>query len=76
MTPYKPPRDSDRKKLTQDLHVIYNQFKSHIHTYRPSLDVDRVATGETWSGEEAKKIGLIDSIVSVVCETYEWFRGV
>jgi ClpP class serine protease len=37
-------------------------FKQFVHENRPNLDIDEVATGETWFGEDAKKRGLTDEI--------------
>lgn len=51
-----------RKKFSDDLVAIYEQFKSHITKYRPSLNVNQIATGEVWSGDQALSKGLVDSI--------------
>lgn len=37
-------------------------FKHFVNTYRPTLDVAKVATGEHWYGEDALKLNLIDSL--------------
>lgn len=37
-------------------------FKGFVKQYRPSIDIDNVATGETWFGEDALKKGLCDEI--------------
>jgi ClpP class serine protease len=37
-------------------------FKQFVHRNRPNLDIEKVATGETWFGEDAKEIGLTDEI--------------
>ena len=33
-----------------------------MHEQRPALDVERVATGETWYGSSAIEVGLIDEV--------------
>lgn len=46
-------------------------FKTFVKENRPSLDIDSVATGETWFGEDALKRGLCDEIRTVddvLCE--------
>ena len=42
-----------------DLHII---FKNFVKEQRPQVDTDIVATGEVWQGEEAVKVGLVDSL--------------
>lgn len=37
-------------------------FKTFVHQNRPSLDIDKVATGETWFGTDALEKGLCDEI--------------
>ena len=46
-------------------------FKSFVKENRPSLDIDAVATGETWFGEDALERGLCDelrTVDDVLCE--------
>ena len=43
----------------EDLHII---FKNFVKEQRPQVDTDIVATGEVWQGEEAVKVGLVDSL--------------
>ncbi len=54
--------EQGRKKFQEDLNQTHELFKSFIHTHRPSLDVESVATGEYWYGSQAKEKGLIDEI--------------
>ncbi|GIS48705.1 MAG: hypothetical protein Ct9H90mP22_2930 [Gammaproteobacteria bacterium] len=42
--------------------IFMNFLKKHFAKYRPSLDVNKVATGEVWQGIEAIKVGLVDKI--------------
>lgn len=49
-------------KFKQDLESIHQLFKKHILVYRPSLDIDKVATGEYWFGKDALELGLVDKI--------------
>jgi len=37
-------------------------FKDFVREHRPSLDIDKVATGEHWFGTTAKDLGLVDEI--------------
>ncbi|SFU85027.1 protease SohB [Xenorhabdus koppenhoeferi] len=54
--------EQGRKKFQEDLNETHKLFKSFIHQYRPSLDVENVATGEYWYGMQAKEHGLIDEV--------------
>lgn len=40
-------------------------FKGFVHKNRPSLDIDKVATGETWIGPDALANGLVDGLITV-----------
>jgi len=37
-------------------------FKSAVSAYRPSLDLEKIATGEHWYGSSALELGLADEI--------------
>jgi serine protease SohB len=54
--------DKGRQKLQEELEQTHSLFKDFIRRFRPSLDVDRVATGEYWLGERALALGLIDEV--------------
>ncbi len=54
--------EQGRKKFQEDLNQTHELFKAFIHTHRPLLDVESVATGEYWYGTQAKEKGLIDEI--------------
>ena len=51
-----------RAKFQQDLEVTHELFKNFVSTYRPSLDINAVATGEVWLGVNALKNQLVDEI--------------
>ncbi|UJF23300.1 protease SohB [Shewanella sp. OMA3-2] len=56
--------DEGREKFQQELeetHVLFKQFVGH---YRPTLDLDKVATGEHWYGKQAIELGLVDEIAT------------
>ncbi|WWP00113.1 MAG: protease SohB [Candidatus Dasytiphilus stammeri] len=54
--------DRGRQKLIEELQATHQLFKKFIHDMRPTLDIDRVATGEHWFGTQAIKKNLIDEI--------------
>ena len=51
-----------REKLQAELTEIHDLFKQHIKTWRPQLDIDKVATGEYWCGTQALARLLVDHI--------------
>ena len=56
--------DEGRQKFIHDLQVIHEQFKNFITRFRPQTDIATVATGETWSGQAALKMNLIDQVMT------------
>ncbi len=54
--------DEGREKFKEELEDVHSLFKLHISTYRPELDVEAVATGETWYGQQAIANNLADRI--------------
>ena len=51
-----------REKFQEDLNETHLLFKEFVHQMRPSLDIDKVATGEHWYGRQALALNLIDDI--------------
>lgn len=49
-------------KFKEQLELTHQLFKSFVSRFRPQLDLEKVATGEFWYGENAKGLGLIDEI--------------
>lgn len=56
--------DKARKKFQEDIEIIHQHFKEFVTENRPSLDIDKVATGETWLGQEAKQLNLTDQVMT------------
>ncbi|WLP95686.1 protease SohB [Psychrobacter sp. M13] len=54
--------DEDRAKYQQELEQTHELFKHFVSTYRSQLDLDKVATGEHWYGEDALKLKLVDKL--------------
>ncbi len=54
--------DEGREKFLDDLEGIHELFKRHVAERRPGLDIEAVATGETWYGREALEKGLVDEL--------------
>lgn len=56
--------EAGRQKFKEELEGIHSLFKGYIQRYRRRLDVDKVATGEYWLGEQAKELGLVDDLLT------------
>lgn len=54
--------DKARKKFIVELEETHGLFKQFIADHRPSLDLDKVATGEHWFGNQALPLDLVDKI--------------
>lgn len=54
--------DKGREKMREELEDTHKLFKDFIVGQRPELDVERVATGETWLGTRALELGLVDEL--------------
>ena len=54
--------DEDRAKLKAELEDVHDLFKTAVSTYRPDLDLEKIATGEHWYGTRAIELGLVDEI--------------
>lgn len=54
--------EEGRKKLQAELEDMHHLFKNLITQHRPQLDIQRVATGEHWLGQQALNLQLVDEI--------------
>nr|WP_217437603.1 protease SohB [Citrobacter farmeri] len=54
--------EEGRQKFREDLNETHLLFKDFVHRMRPTLDIEQVATGEHWYGQQALDKGLIDEI--------------
>jgi serine protease SohB len=53
-----------RQKMQEELDAAHTLFKNFVETYRPKLDLKKVATGEYWLGTEALGLGLVDALTT------------
>ena len=65
LTPTKKITQEDLAKSEEDIAEIFNLFKGWVEQNRPQLDIEEVATGETWFGPAALEKGLCDDIKTV-----------
>ncbi len=54
--------EEGREKMQADLEDTHLLFKEFIVSLRPDLDIEKVATGETWPGTRALDLGLVDEL--------------
>lgn len=56
--------ETGRQKLQEDLETIHAQFRELVGRFRPQVDLEKVATGETWLGSQALELGLVDRLAT------------
>ena len=56
--------EKGKQKFQQELDETHQLFKQFVAQHRPHLDVDRVATGEHWFGQQALRLNLVDEILT------------
>jgi serine protease SohB len=54
--------EKERAKLREQIEQTHALFKAFVARHRPSLDLEKVATGEIWYGSDAVNVGLVDEI--------------
>ncbi|MDG4867204.1 protease SohB [Guyparkeria sp. 1SP6A2] len=54
--------EAGREKFREEIEQTHELFKEFLNRFRPQLDLDKLATGEHWLGEDALTLGLIDAI--------------
>lgn len=54
--------EEGRQKFREDLNETHHLFKHFVQQMRPVLDIEQVATGEHWYGQQALEKGLVDEI--------------
>jgi serine protease SohB len=54
--------DDKLQKFQEQLEDVHAIFKDHVQRERPTLDMDRVGTGEYWYGVRALELGLVDRL--------------
>ena len=56
--------DEGREKFVAELEDVHKLFQEFVGTHRPQVDMEQVATGETWYGQRAIDLKLVDEIVT------------
>ena len=72
--------DKGREKFIEEIEDVHLLFKEFVSEHRPGLDIERVATGESWFGQRALERALVDELVTSdeyiarACETSDVFE--
>jgi serine protease SohB len=61
MGPLTPEGVEKFAEQIQETHVL---FRNHVKQFRPSLDLEKVATGDIWHGTDGKNLGLVDELAT------------
>ena len=64
LTVFGENNDEGRAKFKEEIEEIHVLFKDFVHSQRPDMDIDKVATGEYWPGVKAKALGLVDDLMT------------
>ncbi len=51
-----------RDKFVEDLQQTHGLFKQWVAQQRPQLDIQQVANGDVWYGQQAIELGLVDKV--------------
>ncbi|MCG8415043.1 MAG: protease SohB [Pseudomonadales bacterium] len=51
-----------RDKVQEDVETIHDLFKGWVKDHRPSVEIDKISTGETWVGTQAKERYMVDEL--------------
>lgn len=54
--------EKGKQKFQQELEETHSLFKQFVAQHRPQLDIEKVATGEHWFGQQAIELNLVDEI--------------
>lgn len=54
--------EEGKAKFEEELHQTHHLFKHFVEKYRPKLNVEKIATGEHWYGQDAINLNLVDQL--------------
>ena len=72
--------EEGKKHTTGQLKAIHEQFKELVISFRPQVEIDKVATGDYWTAKNAMAMGLVDDLTTsdayvseliATCEVWE-----
>ncbi|CAM9262804.1 unnamed protein product [Ectocarpus sp. 4 AP-2014] len=60
--PFQEVTKENKAMQQKQMDAIHTAFKTHVHRYRPSVDIEAVGTGEIWLGQRAVEMRLADKV--------------
>lgn len=56
--------EKGKQKFQQELEETHQLFKTFVSRHRPQVDIEQIATGEHWFGQQALALKLVDEIIT------------
>ncbi|MFU2058348.1 protease SohB [Avibacterium volantium] len=56
--------EKGKEKFQQELNETHQLFKQFVAQHRPQIDMEQIATGEHWFGQQALGLNLVDEIAT------------
>ncbi|MEM7467316.1 MAG: protease SohB [Pseudomonadota bacterium] len=56
--------DADREKFQEEIDDVHELFKEFVNEHRPSVDIEKIATGEHWFAKRAYELQLVDELLT------------
>lgn len=53
-----------RNKVKEDVEEMHVLFKNWVKQHRPAVEIDTIATGETWVGLQALELNMVDAVMT------------
>ncbi|CAB1115936.1 unnamed protein product [Ectocarpus sp. CCAP 1310/34] len=69
--PFQEVTKENKAMQQKQMDAIHTAFKTHVHRYRPSVDIEAVGTGEIWLGQRAVEMHLADKVTTAM----EYLQG-
>lgn len=65
LVPYKKSTEATRAKPQDEMNTVMAVYQAHVaHKRGNKINIKKVSTGETWSGKDAIKLGLVDRLAT------------
>lgn len=63
ITPYQETSQESKEHMAQKMKQTHELFKSVVKHYRPNVNIEEIANGDVWYGEESKEKQLVDDLM-------------
>lgn len=75
ITPYNEPTKEGEEHLQEELVKVHQMFKNMVKERRPDIDIDLVAEGNTYFGNEALELKMIDQFITTNELTFNFIHS-